>query len=83
MNKYIRTTKLLRKLVVPTPLISLAFNGITKYAELCLHGTTGLLTIHFWSISPYNKLLKMKTTKKTGNNQNVSRKVPEESVETI
>ena len=28
MNKYIRTTKVLRKLVISTPLISLAFNGI-------------------------------------------------------
>ena len=32
---------------------------------------------------PYNKLLKIKTTTKTGNNQKLSRKVPEESVEAV
>ena len=35
------------------------------------------------SIRPYNELLKMKTTTKTGNNQKLIRKLPEESVEAI
>ena len=39
--------------------------------------------VHILSIGPYNKLLTMKTTTKTDNNQKFSRKVPEESVEAI
>ena len=34
-------------------------------------------------LKPYNKLLTMKTTTKTGKNQKFSRKVPEEIVEAI
>ena len=41
------------------------------------------LTITFWSIGSYNKLLKMKTRTKTGNNQKFIRNVPEESVEAL
>ena len=41
------------------------------------------LAIHNWPIGLYNKLLKMKTTTKTGSNQKFSRKVPEERFEAI
>ena len=54
-----------------------------KYARLCLHGTTNLLAIHIWSIRPYNNLVKVKTTIKSGNNQKLSRKLPKEIVEAI
>ena len=37
----------------------------------------------FSSKRPYSKLLKMKTTTKTCNNQKISERVPEESVEAI
>ena len=63
MNKYIGTTKFLRKLKVSTPLNSLAFNEAIEYAKLFLDGTTSLFAIHIGSIGTYNKLLTMKTTK--------------------
>ena len=81
MNKYFRTTKLLRKLVVSTPLISLSLTDSTKYAKVCLRETTSLSVVHILSIRPYKKLLAMKTTTKTGNNQKFSRKVRDEKVE--
>ena len=82
MNKYIRTTKFLRKIVVSTPLNSIAFNEDSKYAKLCLDGTKNLFAIHNSSVRPYNMLLTKKTTK-SGKNQKFSRKVPEERVKAI
>ena len=83
MNKYFRTTKLLRKLVVSTPLISLSLTESTKHAKVSLRGTTSFSVLHILSKRPYKKLLAMKTTTKTGNNQKFSRKVRDEKVEAI
>ena len=83
LNKYIRTTKISRKHVLSTQLLSLASTHVIKYAKLCLDETISLFANRISSIRPYNKLLTMKTTTEAGKNQNFSRKGPEEYVEAI
>ena len=59
--------------------IHLLSTEASKHAKLSLDGTTSLVSFHNSSIGPYNKLLTMKTTKKTGKNQKFSRKLAEQS----
>ena len=83
MNKCIRTTQIFRKLVVSMPLNWLAFKS-TKNAKLCLHGTSSLFSIQNSSITLYNQqIITDENNNKDSQNQKISRKVPEESVEAI
>ena len=84
MNKYIETTKFSEKTCSINAIKFINFQRkLKKYAKLCLDETTRLFVIHYSSIRHYKKLLKMKTTKNTGEIQKIRRKVLKESVQVI
>ena len=86
MIKYFRTMKLLRKLVVSTPIISLAFNGIhakvntLKYAYM---GQQVCLPFLFSQLDLTTGYCQRKQQQRQATTKKISRKVPEESVEAI
>ena len=83
MNKYMKSTKFLKKHIIATPLISIALNGSKKNAKLCLSWTTMLFVIHRLSKRHHNKSYDNENNNKKGKNPNFNRKVREEKIEAI